>query len=106
MIIDIIFYMLKNFITILIIEKLNPCYIGLIISLTNIPIYFLYDDNNVYFIYNNKKVMTIHYIIGFILQIVGILVYSENIILNFCGLNKDIKKNILKREEEERETLI
>ena len=106
MIIDIIFYMLKNYITILIIEKINPSYIGLIISLTNIPIYFLYDDNNVYFIYNNKKVMTIHYIIGFILQIVGILVYSENIILNFCGLNKDIKKNILKREEEERETLI
>ena len=105
MIIDIIFYILKNYITILIIEKLNPCYIGLIISLTNIPLYLLYDDNNVNFIYNNKTILANVYIIGFILQIVGILVYSENIILNFCGLNKDIKKNILIREEKERETL-
>ena len=105
MIIDIIFYMSKNYITILIIEKLNPSYIGLICSLTNIPFYMLYDDN-INFIYNNKIILRIVFIIGFLLQILGILVYSENIILNFCGLNKDIKKNILIREKKEKEALI
>jgi len=105
MIIDILFYISKNFITILIIEELSPCYIGLIKSIINIPLYMLYDNHEVKFIYDNKIILSFVYIIGFILQIVGILVYSENIILNFCGLNKDIEINILIREEKEKEYL-
>ena len=102
MIIDIIFFFIKNFITIIIIEKLNPCYIGLICSITNIPLYILYDD--IQFIDNSRILYYVVLINGVVLQIFAILVYSENIILNFCALDKDIKKNILIREEQEKET--
>ena len=102
MIIDIIFFFIKNFITIIIIEKLNPCYIGLICSITNIPLYILYDD--IQFIENSRILYYVVLINGVVLQIFAILVYSENIILNFCALDKDIKKNILIREEKEKET--
>ena len=99
MIINIIFYFFKNFITIIIIEKLNPCYIGLICSITNIPIYIFYDD--VQFICNISSLFYVILINGVVLQIFAILVYSENIILNFCKLDKDVTKYIIIREEKE-----
>ena len=102
MIINIIFYFSKNFITIVIIEKLNPCFIGLICCFTNIPLYLYYDDLKI----DKLKIWAYFFFIcGTAIQIFGILIYSENIILNFYGLNKDIKKNILKREKIEKENL-
>ena len=88
--------------TLVIIEKLNPCYIGLICCFTNILLYLNYDELKFHgfkilaiFIYNN----------GTIIKIFGILIYSENIILNFYSLNKNIQKNILIREKKEKENL-
>ena len=36
-----------------------------------------------------------------LLTIIFILIYLEIIILNFCGLNENIKENIIEKEENE-----
>ena len=88
--------------TLVIIEKLNPCYIGLICYFTNILLYLNYDELK----FHGFRILAIFiYISGTIIQTFGILIYSENIILNFYGLNKDIQKNILIREKKEKENL-
>ena len=40
-------------------------------------------------------------IIGYLILLFAILIYHESIILNFCKLNKDTKKNIDKRQKED-----
>ena len=45
--------------------------------------------------YNNYNLIL--YVISYSFEILGVLVFIETIELNFCGLNKNLKKNIMFR---------
>ena len=41
------------------------------------------------------------YILSYVLSLIAFLIFSEVLQLNFCGLNKNTKNNILEREVKE-----
>ena len=84
--IDYIFY---NFIGFYIIQKYGPIHskICILFSLTG------------YFVWKGE--FDIFIILILILTIIASMIYLEIIQLNFCGFNKNVKKNIIKRGENE-----
>ena len=56
---------------------------------------------NIIYISKKNYYQKIIIIVSFIIEIFAVLVFVEIIILNFCGLNFDIKKNIIFRAEDE-----
>jgi hypothetical protein len=84
--IDYIFY---NFIGFYIIQKYGPIHskICILFSLTG------------YWVWKGK--FDIFIILILILTIIASMIYLEIIQLNFCGFNKNVKKNIIKRGENE-----
>ena len=84
--IDYIFY---NFVNFYIIQKYGPIHskICILFSLTG------------YFVWKGE--FDIFIILILILTIIASMIYLEIIQLNFCGFNKNVKKNIIKRGENE-----
>ena len=84
--IDYIFY---NFVDYYIIQKYGPIHskICILFSLTG------------YFVWKGE--FDIFIILILILTIIASMIYLEIIQLNFCGFNKNVKKNIIKRGENE-----
>ena len=54
-----------------------------------------------FFIENIGKTIVIYYIIMFLIIILMALIYNEIIILNFCGLEKETKMEIIKRSDDD-----
>ena len=88
----------QNYFSILIVQKLNPIYFiganSLIYFFVKLAtdIYNYVDDRD-----NYKK--SYHYLLTIpeFINVLGILFYLELIEFNFCGLNYNLKKNILQR---------
>ena len=81
-----IFYMLT-------INFLSPVYIGIADGIGAMCIWIM-------FIIINKTIdprLLILTIVFFILIIFGGMIYTENVILSFCGLDKDTKESIIQR---------
>ena len=78
----------------------SHCMVG--ISLQCI-IFFLF--NKEYEKYSNTYFFIIAIIIRFIFEIFSLLIYNEIIILNFCGLAENTRKNIIIRENKEKEKI-
>ena len=53
----------------------------------------------------NIKVDNYFDLLSEVFGLIGILVYTELVELNFCDLNHNLKKNIIKRSEEEVENI-
>ena len=69
-----------------------------------LPIITLFCEKD-FFSENHEKNIIVKYILGFInniFAIIGFAIYLEMIILHFCGLDHDIKENIIKRGDEDR----
>ncbi len=96
---DIIFYFLSNIGILLTIYYFIPFHYIISESISEY-IYYAYDcfltDNS-----NYKTVDIIIYMITYIIILFFSLVFNEIIILNFCNLSYNIKKNIEKRELED-----
>ena len=98
----IILFFFKKYFAILIIQKLNPVYfIGanslfFLLQKSIIDIAEYVDNKNNY---RNNYRNNYHYLIDIanLINLLGIIFYLELIEFNFCGLNYNLKKNILER---------
>ena len=75
------------------INFLSPVYIGIADGIGAMCIWIM-------FIIINKTIdprLLILTIVFFILIIFGGMIYTENVILSFCGLDKDTKESIIQR---------
>ena len=76
----------------------HVAFVNVVTNLTEFFIFFIYKQCEAYLVILN--------LLCFIIIIIGTLVFNEILILNFFGLNKDVKTNIIKRgEKEKKETL-
>ena len=103
-IIFLILFIISSFISIMselfIIKYLNPSYI-----LISENIYFEIIKLNEYLPGNKESESSKNFIflqIAQFFEFIGCLIYLEIIELRFCGLNKNIKKNISKRSEQDK----
>ena len=76
---------------IIILKELTPIYVIIAYSLSKIPIYIVKNEGN-----NRWIILAIS-----IVQIFSLLFYLEILEFNFCSLNKNTKKSIIKRERYE-----
>ena len=73
---------------IVILKELTPNYVIISYALSKIPIYIVGNEGN-----NRWIILAIS-----IIQIISLLFYLEILEFNFCSLNKNTKKSIIKRE--------
>ena len=97
----IILSFVKGFCIMKIIYLFSPHHVAFVNVVTNLTEFFIF------FIYKQcEAYLAILNLLCFIIIIIGTLVFNEILILNFFGLNKDVKTNIIKRgEKEKKETL-
>ena len=90
----------RTFLYFQIIDKLGPIHVYLsdLISYTILNKLFLYFDKKV------PEYASIDFIIILIL-LISMLIYFEIVQLNFCGLNKNTKKQVLKRSENDSQNI-
>ena len=82
-----VFYFIKNYTP-------NHVFITYIIYIFFSNVEYIYDEEN-------KILSLIIFSLIFVIVFICFLVYLELLELNFCELNKDTRRNILKREKEE-----
>ena len=87
--------------TVLIIYYFSPILL-MVADIISPMLYFIYDIN-----YNNERIeepkllnIIFHYI-GYFIILICSLIYNEIIICNFCDLNRDTHKYIIKRQKQE-----
>ena len=94
-----IFYSLEHFINLLIINNLTVFHSILVVTYGELI-------NGIYNIYLNFEPFDI--IVSYVsifFEIIGVSVFIEAIELNFCGLNRNLKKNIMFRAGNEDESI-
>jgi len=95
----IVYYFFKNFFFIFFIQKYNPCLFGIISFGNDIYYYFKHCiKKDVYLLHELKRLFQIN----FVFSIFCLFIFSEIILFNFCGLNRNtMVKKILKSKDEE-----
>ena len=94
-----IFYSLQHFINLLIINNFTVFHSILIVTFGE----FI---NGFFDLIPNFELFNyIMNIITYFFQLIGVLVFNEVIELNFCGLNRNLKKNIMFRAANEVESI-
>ena len=87
----------NNYLFYYIIDKLSPVNSMISICISLIVFFSFLRVNNI---------LEIIRLIIFIISIISCLIYLEIIELNFCNLNYNLKKNIIKREKEEKNLIL
>ena len=77
-----------------IISKLEPIYLYINDTIVLLLLQFILDENNKY------KIKNINLILITIITIISCFIFNEVIELNFCGLNKNTKQNIILRSQD------
>ena len=87
----------NNYLFYYIIDKLSPVNSMITICISLIVLFSFLRVNNI---------LEIIRLIIFIISIISCLIYLEIIELNFCNLDYNLKKNIIKREKEEKNLIL
>ena len=85
------FYSLEHFMNLLTINSFTAFHLVLLVTFGELinSFFKFYVNYSTFDLINN--------LIAYFFEIIGVLVFIETIELNFCGLNRNLKKNIMFR---------
>ena len=93
------FYSLEHFMNLLTINSFTAFHLVLLVTFGELinSFFKFYVNYSTFDLINN--------LIAYFFEIIGVLVFIETIELNFCGLNRNLKKNIMFRAGNEVESI-